>query len=131
MVASIKKAKSTNTAYNLSGAMGIAVDSDIRRVALQRVQTLFHLANEVFNEDPNLAQRYVDLARKIAMSTRLRLPKEYRHHVCRHCKSFILPGVNCRVRVQQRRESHMVITCSVCGKHTRIPLRKRREKRDV
>jgi ribonuclease P protein subunit RPR2 len=108
--------------------MNVTVDSDMRRVAMQRIQTLFHLANEIFNEDPNLAQRYVDLARKIAMSVRLRLPKEYRHQVCRHCKSFILPGVNCRVRIQQRREPHMVITCLSCGKHMRIPLGKSKEK---
>jgi ribonuclease P protein subunit RPR2 len=108
--------------------MNVTVDSGTRRVAIQRIQTLFHLANEIFNEDPDLAQRYVDLARKIAMSVRLRLPKELRHQVCRHCKSFILPGVNCRVRIQQRREPHMVITCLTCGKHMRISLGKSKEK---
>jgi RNase P subunit RPR2 len=49
--------------------------------------------------------------------------------ICRHCKSFIYPGVNCRVRVQQKREPHMVITCEVCGETTRIPLRKKRSKK--
>jgi len=102
------------------------MDSETRRIAMQRIQTLFRLANETFNENPALAQRYVDIARKIAMATRMRLPKEYRRQVCRHCKSFILPGVNCRVRIQQRREPHVVITCQNCGKTMRLPLRKRR-----
>jgi ribonuclease P protein subunit RPR2 len=50
--------------------------------------------------------------------------------ICRHCKGFIYPGVNCRVRVQQRREPHMVITCLVCGKITRIPLKSKSPKKE-
>jgi len=103
-------------------------ETSTRYIARQRIQTLFRLANETFHEDPSLAQRYVDLARRIAMAARVRLPKEYRRQVCRHCKSFILPGVNCRVRTRQEREPHVVITCLNCGKKTRIPLRKRKEK---
>ena len=102
---------------------------EIRQIALQRIQTLFHLAREKIREEPELAQRYVAIARRIAMRTKLRLPTEYRRMVCRHCKSFIYPGVNCRVRVQQRREPHMVITCQVCGKITRIPLKSRSRKK--
>ena len=99
-----------------------------KQIAVQRVHKLFRLAKKVVHEDPELAQRYIQLARKIAMRTRLRLPKEYRSLVCRKCKKFILPGVNCRVRIQQRREPHLVITCLNCGGHSRIPL-KGREKR--
>jgi ribonuclease P protein subunit RPR2 len=104
------------------------MDADTRRIALQRVRTLFSLASETIHDDSALAQRYVSLARKIAMAAKLRLPKEYRRQVCRHCKSFILPGVNSRVRIQQRREPHVVITCLACGGQTRIPLRKKKEK---
>ena len=99
-----------------------------KQIALQRVHTLFRLAREVVHEDPELAQRYVKIARKIAMGTKLRLPREYRRLVCRHCKSFILPGVNCRIRIQSRREPHVVITCLNCGKHSRMPLKSREKK---
>ncbi|MGB9713393.1 MAG: ribonuclease P protein component 4 [Candidatus Bathyarchaeales archaeon] len=104
------------------------MDDDTRRIALSRIRTLFSLANEIYSEDPVLAQRYVDVARRIAMAARVRLPKEYRRQVCRHCKSFILPGVNCRVRVKQKREPHVVVTCFNCGKHMRIPLKDVKEK---
>jgi len=97
--------------------------NETRQIALQRIHTLFRLAKEKIRKEPELAQRYVLIARKIAMRTKLRLPTEYRRLVCRHCKSFIYPGVNSRVRIQQRREPHMVITCLVCGKITRIPLK--------
>lgn len=102
------------------------VDSETQRIAIQRIHTLFRLARETYCEDHALAQRYVDIARRIAMSAKVRLPKEYRRQICRHCKSFILPGVNCRVRIKQRREPHVVITCLECGKHMRIPLKSRR-----
>lgn len=102
----------------------------IRRIVLQRIRTLFRLARDTINEDPALAQRYVDAARKVAMTAKVHLPKECRLQVCRHCKRFILPGVNCRVRVKQRREPHVVITCLNCGKQMRMPL-KRREKSKI
>jgi ribonuclease P protein subunit RPR2 len=106
--------------------------NDTRQIALQRIQSLFELAKQSIREEPELAQRYAAIARRIAMRIRLRLPTEYRRMICRHCKSFIYPGVNCRVRIQERREPHMVITCLVCGKHTRIPLKSRsKEERGV
>ena len=106
------------------------MDPTTKRIAMQRIRTLFHLARETVHEDTALAQRYVDIARKVAMAAKVRLPKEYRSQVCRHCKSFILPGVNCRVRIKQRREPHMVVTCLNCGKQMRIPL-KRKEKSSI
>lgn len=99
-----------------------------KQIALQRIQILFHLAKEAIHDRPDLAQRYIEVARKIAMRTRLHLPKEYRLHVCKHCKRFILPGVNSSVRVQPRREPHVVITCLHCGERTRIPLRRKNGK---
>jgi ribonuclease P protein subunit RPR2 len=98
------------------------MNDNVRAIAKQRIDTLFMLAEQTFHEDRALAQRYVDMARRIAMAAKLRLPKQHRREVCRHCKSFILPGVNCRVRTRQRREPHLVITCLNCGHQTRIPL---------
>jgi len=108
---------------------GGAVNENIRSIAKQRVQTLFGLAGETLDQDQVLAQRYVNIARRIAMGAKIRLPTQYRHQICRHCKSFILPGVNCRVRVKQLREPHVVITCLNCGKQMRIPLSKREGRR--
>ena len=104
------------------------MDETTKRIAMQRIRALFRMANEIFHEDSSLAQRYVDTARKIAMSAKSRLPNEYGRQVCRHCKSFIYPGVNCRVRVQQAREPHVAITCLVCDKTTRILLKNRGKK---
>jgi len=99
--------------------------SKIREIALKRIKILFNLAREMLHERPDLAQRYVEIARKIAMRTRTRIPKENRLLICRHCKKFIFPGVSARVRIQPRREPHIVVTCLYCGKHMRRPLRRK------
>lgn len=99
----------------------------VREIALQRIRRLFTLAVENARNDPDLAQRYVEIARKIAMKARVRMPREYRRLICKHCKRFILPGVNSRVRIQQRREPHVVVTCLLCGGHMRFLLRGERD----
>jgi len=109
--------------YCLHEESGLAMDTETKSIATKRIHTLFRLARSTIHEDSILAQRYVDTARRIAMAAKVRLPTEYRRQVCRHCKSFILPGVNCRVRIKQRREPHVVITCINCGKQMRIPLK--------
>ncbi len=98
------------------------MDASTRQIAKQRMHILFILAEQMIHENPNLAERYVETARKIAMSAKIRLPTERRRQVCKHCKSFILPGVNSRVRLQHKREPHMVTTCLKCGGKTRIPI---------
>jgi len=97
----------------------------VREIALERIKRLFSLAIETLHERPDLAQRYVEIARKIAMRVKIRLPREMRLLICRHCKRFIFPGVSSRVRIQPRREPHIVITCLYCGKQMRRSLRKR------
>lgn len=103
--------------------------NETERIAMERIHILFRLAKEAIHEEPRLAQRYAEIARRIAMRAKVRLPVEYRRLICRHCKSFIYPGVNCRVRIKQRREPHVVITCLSCGGYMRIPLKRKGEKR--
>lgn len=97
------------------------------RIALERVRILFRLAEEVFPSDPSRAQRYVDLARRIAMRTRIHLPRDLRHRVCRRCDAFLVPGSTSRTRIRQHREPHVAVTCLRCGATSRIPLRRPRE----
>jgi ribonuclease P protein subunit RPR2 len=96
-------------------------------IAKQRIRVLFEQANALGRTNPTLSSRYVETARKIAMAAKIRFPQEFRRHVCTRCNSFFVYGVNCRVRVRQKREPHIVITCLSCGWQIRTPLRKRKE----
>ena len=94
-----------------------------RKIALERIHLLFTMAKETFAQEPELAQSYVNTARKIGMRYKVRIPAEFRRLVCRHCKQFILPGKNCIVRIRPNREPHIVIICLRCNGTMRLPLR--------
>jgi ribonuclease P protein subunit RPR2 len=96
-----------------------------RAIALERIRILFQRAQTVIHSEPELAQRYVELARKLSMRYKVKIPVEFKRRICKHCKRFILPGYTCRIRIQQKREPHVVMTCLICGEHMRIPLRKK------
>ena len=94
----------------------------MKNVAQQRVAILLKQAEEMFSKDKILANRYVALARKIAMKVRLRLPKEYKRRFCKHCYAYLQPGANSRIRIRQGK---VIISCLECKNFTRIPLKGR------
>ncbi|MEM2108666.1 MAG: ribonuclease P [Candidatus Bathyarchaeia archaeon] len=102
--------------------------STVKQIAKQRIRILFHQARRVHKSNPQLSRRYITIARKIAMAAKIRLPTAYKRQICRKCNTLLVPGDNCRVRIKQKREPHVVITCLNCGHMTRIVLRKRKEK---
>ena len=105
--------------------------STAKQIAQQRIKILFQQAKETFRENPQLSKRYIEIARRIAMATRMRLPTVYRRQICKNCHSLLVQGENCRVRVRQRREPHVVVTCLSCGHKTRMPLRQKKEKNKI
>jgi ribonuclease P protein subunit RPR2 len=102
--------------------------STARQIARQRIKVLFQQAKQIYHDNPKLSSRYIETARKIAMAARIRLPTVYRRQMCKNCNTLLVQGANCRVRIKQKREPHVVITCLNCGYQTRILLRKKKEK---
>jgi len=94
---------------------------EAKDIAKQRIRILFEMADSMFHVKPELAHRYVELARRIAMRCRVRIPRYLRRRFCHKCGKFLRPGVNARIRLAKRRSPHVVITCFECGKITRIP----------
>ena len=91
-----------------------------KEIALQRIIILFRQAEEVFPKNKALADRYVSLARKLAMKVHAQIPRELKRRFCKHCYVYLKPGVNARVRT---REGKVIISCFECKKFTRIPLK--------
>lgn len=91
-----------------------------KKIALERITILFAQAKERFKDDPKLSNRYVALARKIAMKYKVRMPRELKRKFCRHCYSYLVPSVNCRIRT---REGHVVYYCFNCRKFMRFRYR--------
>jgi len=87
-----------------------------KKIARERISVLFGQAREAFAAHPERSNRYVELARKIAMRQRVRIDRELRHQYCHHCYAFLVPGSNMRVRVHR---GNVVVTCRSCNKKTR------------
>lgn len=87
-----------------------------RGIAQERMLRLAELA--AAEPDPDRARRFVSIARRISTRHRVPLPRRLRRFACRECDAYLVPGRNCRVRLEKRR---VVVTCLKCGKVKRYP----------
>ncbi|MBO8179912.1 MAG: ribonuclease P [Archaeoglobus sp.] len=97
------------------------------RIAKERVSYLIKRAEEWKNVDYELARRYVELAKRIAMKYRVRIPKELKITYCKKCLYPYKAG-KFRVRV---RKGRVIIKCLNCGFERRIPIRPRRSSKKL
>ena len=93
-----------------------------KKEALEKIKTLFSEAKIQFNENPSLANRYVELAREISMKFKVKIPRELKRKFCKHCYHYIVPNKNCRIRIHK---SRVVYSCFDCKKFMRFVLKKR------
>lgn len=92
-----------------------------RNLALERVEKLISLAHRRRTQSPELSDRYVRLARRIAMRYQVPIPSEIRRRVCRGCDTLLTPGLTARVR---KTPGRMSVTCLRCGTIKRYPTTK-------
>ncbi len=64
-------------------------------------------------------------ARRLSKATGVKIPWYFKFFFCKKCKRFLIPGKTMRIRIRNRRESHITITCLLCGSIKRVPLRHR------
>ncbi len=88
-----------------------------KTLARQQINSLFTQAADIFSKDKALANRYVALARKIAMKFKIHLPRELKRQYCKHCYKYLRAGSNARIRI---RAGKVIISCLECKKFTRI-----------
>jgi len=91
-----------------------------REIATERIVILFKNAALMFAKQPELSNRYVELARKIAMKCKVRLPSSLRRQFCRHCNHYLVPGSNCRIRTRQGK---IITYCLDCKHYSRHPFK--------
>ncbi len=89
------------------------------KIAKARTNFLFKLAKENFKENHSLSDKYVKIARRIAMKYKIRLPSQLKKRFCKHCHKYLVPGVNCRVRIHKHR---LIYYCFSCKHYMRHPI---------
>ena len=100
-----------------------------RELARERIEKLFALADEYFDKKPQLANRYVDLAKRIGMKCRVKIPPHLKMRICKQCGSFLVSGANSRVRTRPDGKGRVVITCLNCWMIKRYPMKREKLKR--
>ena len=88
-----------------------------QKIASERISILFNEAKKAFREEPELSNRYVRLARKIAMKYKVKMPPHLKRRFCKKCLHYLVPGINLRVRTKK---GHLVYFCQNCRHVMRI-----------
>jgi ribonuclease P protein subunit RPR2 len=84
-----------------------------QRIARERIQILFDLAEKEFKKHPERSKRYVELARKMGLRYNIRLPKELKKKFCKNCSTLLKPGLTSEIRI---RNKILTIRCKICNK---------------
>ena len=92
-------------------------NSIIRTLALERIDYLMKTAIQIYSKNPEIAERYVQLARRYSMSSKAEFPLQYKQMICHNCKKLLLPGFTSRHRIQSRKKrgTRYIITCLHCN----------------
>lgn len=96
-----------------------------KKIAQERIELLFRQAEKAFPKHMQRANRYIQIARRIAMKLNIRLSKVQKRSFCKHCYSYLVQGKNALTRI---RNGKIIIYCQVCKKYSRYPLKKSTKK---
>jgi ribonuclease P protein subunit RPR2 len=91
----------------------------LKKTAREHVKSLFSQAAAATSK--LMKNRYVHLARKMAMRHKTGLSKDQKRQFCKHCYAHLDFSKGDRVRIHK---SRVIMFCSSCKKHTRIPVKK-------
>jgi ribonuclease P protein subunit RPR2 len=92
-----------------------------KKIASRRINKLFELAEKnAISGEIKLADRYVEIARKISMKNLTPIPIEYKRRFCKKCYQYLLPTKTCRVRIKRGK---VIVFCNKCRSYKRIPFR--------
>ena len=87
-----------------------------KQIAIKRMEILFNNAISNAKNNPRLAQKQAEIAKKISMKFKIKMPFEISSSFCKKCKKFIPPGIASKIRLGSKPKS-IRITCSYCN-HT-------------
>ena len=86
-----------------------------KEIAKERIEILFEQAKI----EPKFANRYIQLALRLAMKARIPIPTKLKRKFCKHCKSYFQKG-NYKIRLKKGVKHYW---CNSCKKLTRIPFK--------
>ena len=91
-----------------------------RKIARERIEILFSLAEKEAKTHPERSRRYAQLIWELSKKYKVRLGKK-KYRFCRRCFTWWTPET-LKVRLVRRPYSMVVYKCLVCGAEYRFPL---------
>jgi len=99
----------------------IAKKIKAKNEAMALIPELLEKAKKSYKEGNNRLYRvYSNKINYLYMKHKIRLPKEIKRQICKHCYGVLLPSLNARIRTK---EGKLIIYCMGCKKYTRILLK--------
>ena len=96
----------------------------IKKVGSFRIYRLFNLAEQMVEKnDLNsdiFVKKYVSIALEINRHYKIGNIEKYKKHLCNSCKLFLIPGINCTVRISDKK---IIYKCK-CGVEKRVFIKK-------
>lgn len=101
-------------------------NNQVRGIAKRRMALLVGMSErEALTGNMTRARRYMTLARRISARNKVPMPANAMY--CRRCSTPLIPGLNCRVRLRNKR---IGVHCLECDAIKRTPyIREVRERR--
>ncbi len=86
---------------------------DVTSIARERIEILFDNAEKEFNNNrSDLADRYVQMARKLATKYKIKINQDYYQRFCKKCLKYKKVGKNASVRTEK---GFLIFRCLDCG----------------
>ena len=85
--------------------------------AVKSIVEFIDNASKIFKNDKAVANKIVKKARRVAMKNRVKLPSDVKRRICKHCKSLLVQGDNCRVRLNA---GNLIYYCKECKRYTKF-----------
>lgn len=84
----------------------------LERIAVERIERLFELAEAEFEKHAERSHRYAEIAIKISTRNRVAIPLELKYKFCKKCGKFLKPSKNAELT---KTEKWTEIHCLECG----------------
>ena len=99
----------------------IAKKIKARKEAEMLIPELLKKSKKAYKKgNKKLSKTYSKKIRYLYMKHKIKLSRQVKRQLCKHCYSVLIPSVNCRIRTKQGK---LIIYCKECKKFTRIQLR--------
>jgi ribonuclease P protein subunit RPR2 len=92
-----------------------------KQLALHR---FCNLIDSVICDNDLASSNNIDVAKKIILKYKLKIPYDYKILFCKNCKNFIVPGKSSRIRTGRSNIKSIRITCKLCNHTYRKIIRK-------